>query len=183
MTEQITAQDEARPGERRFSVDPGAAGRPDLVFIGRIASPWRDRSSCPKNLREARARGMAAAAEIDAPWREALEGLQVGGWIHLLTWLDRARRDLAVQAPRHADRPRGTFSLRSPVRPNPIGLHLVRILSLDAGRIGIDAIDVLDGTPLLDLKPYLPSVDMPPAEAGPEHPDGVVRVSSPPARS
>jgi tRNA (Thr-GGU) A37 N-methylase len=67
--------------------------------------------------------------------------------------------------PRHADAPRGTFSLRSPVRPNPIGLHLVRIVAIDriTGIIGIDAIDVLDGTPLVDIKPHFASVDAPPA--------------------
>lgn len=153
-----------RPGERPFSrplPDPDDAG---LVFIGRVLSPWKERRACPKNLREARERGEKAIVHVDAPFAEALVGLAPGTRVFLLTWLDRARRDLALQMPRHAEAPRGTFTLRSPVRPNPIGLHLVEILSIDAGRgrLEIDAVDVLDGTPLLDIKPYFPSVDAPP---------------------
>lgn len=99
------------------------------------------------------------------PFRAGLGDLEAGQYVHLLTWLGRARRDLAVQSPRHAERPRSTFSLRSPLRPNPIGLHLVRIDAIDAstGRIAIDAIDVLDGTALLDIKPFFATVDVPPS--------------------
>ncbi|WP_152045956.1 tRNA (N6-threonylcarbamoyladenosine(37)-N6)-methyltransferase TrmO [Aureimonas psammosilenae] len=156
-----------REGEVRFINEAPFAPDGQLRFIGRVRSPWRSRSDCPKNLREARERGGSALLEIAAPYRPALSGLAPGQWIMLLTWLHEARRDLALQAPRHAAEPRGTFSLRSPVRPNPIGLHLVRIVGLDAstGSIAIDAVDVLDGTPLLDIKPYLPSVDIPPMEA------------------
>ena len=82
----------------------------------------------------------------------------------MLTWLDRARRDLLVQAPRHREAPAGVFSIRSPVRPNPIGLHVVRIISCDAGDglLEVDALDCLDGTPMLDLKPWRAGVDVPP---------------------
>ncbi|MET0257741.1 MAG: TrmO family methyltransferase, partial [Methylobacterium sp.] len=74
------------------------------------------------------------------------------------------RRDLALQMPRHAERPTSTFALRSPVRPNPIGLHLVRLLAIEADGaiLTIDAIDLLDGTPIVDIKPYFASVDRPP---------------------
>ncbi|MBC8129972.1 MAG: tRNA (N6-threonylcarbamoyladenosine(37)-N6)-methyltransferase TrmO [Rhizobiaceae bacterium] len=157
-----------RPGERAFDVDPARADDARLAFIGRIASPFNTRSDCPKNLRAARERGAEAAAtlQIAAPFRAGLGDLEVGQYVHILTWLGEARRDLAVQMPRHAETPRGTFSLRSPVRPNPIGLHLVRIVAIDvaAGRIAIDAIDVLDGTALLDIKPFLATVDVPPTE-------------------
>ncbi|WP_102958914.1 SAM-dependent methyltransferase [Mangrovicella endophytica] len=151
-----------RPGETRFPQPESGYADAGLVFIGRIRSPWTERSACPKNMAKARETGRPATVELDAPWRAALAGVAPGAAVHLLTWLDRARRDLALQMPRHAEAPRGTFSLRSPVRPNPIGLHLVRILSLDieTGRIGIDAIDALDGTPLLDIKPYFATVDV-----------------------
>jgi tRNA (Thr-GGU) A37 N-methylase len=78
-----------------------------------------------------------------------------------------ARRDLVVQSPKHRDAPVGTFALRSPVRPNPIALAAVTITGIDpaAGIVGIDAIDCLDGTPLIDIKPYLASVDAPFASA------------------
>ncbi len=154
---------EVRDGERPFA-GPPVGDDAALRFIGRIRSSWTARPGCPKNLWDARARGGGnGSVEIDSRYRPALDGLAAGDWIILLSWLHRARRDLALQRPRHAASPRGTFSLRSPVRPNPIGLHLVRIVTLDAetGRLSLDAIDVLDGTPLLDIKPFLPTVDVP----------------------
>lgn len=79
----------------------------------------------------------------------------------ILSWFDRAARDLIAQKPRHAERTSGTFALRSPARPNPIGLHVAKLVSIDqrAGLLAIDAIDALDGTPVLDVKPYFASVD------------------------
>ncbi|MBB3949166.1 SAM-dependent methyltransferase [Aureimonas jatrophae] len=152
-----------REGEVPFAVDPGDRDDARLAFIGHLESPWRERGSCPRNMREARERSQDGSfrARIDLPFRPALDGLAPGGYAWLLTWLSQARRDLALQMPRHATVARGTFSLRSPVRPNPIGLHLVRLVSIDgdSGTLVLDALDVLDGTPLLDIKPYLPSVD------------------------
>ncbi|WP_416355280.1 tRNA (N6-threonylcarbamoyladenosine(37)-N6)-methyltransferase TrmO [Aureimonas phyllosphaerae] len=160
----MTDQTDKRSGEVQFAVDPAKVPDASLAYIGRVRSPWTERSQCPRNLREARERGSGGRALIDPPFRPALEGLNVGDWVHLLTWLDRSRRDLALQMPRHAERPKGTFALRSPVRPNPIGLHLVHLVEIDlsSGVLTLDAIDVLDGTPLIDLKPYLPGVDRPP---------------------
>ncbi|RVA76276.1 tRNA (N6-threonylcarbamoyladenosine(37)-N6)-methyltransferase TrmO, partial [Mesorhizobium sp. M7A.F.Ca.CA.001.08.2.1] len=79
----------------------------------------------------------------------------------ILSWLHHAPRDLIVQKPRHAAEAKGVFSLRSPARPNPIGLHVARLVGLDqnTGRIDLDAIDVLDGTPVIDIKPYFASTD------------------------
>jgi tRNA (Thr-GGU) A37 N-methylase len=76
--------------------------------------------------------------------------------------VDRGQRDLLVQSPRRADGPRGTFALRSPVRPNPIALATVVITGLDRNVVEIDAIDAFDGTPILDIKPWLSTVDVPP---------------------
>jgi tRNA-Thr(GGU) m(6)t(6)A37 methyltransferase TsaA len=110
---------------------------------------------------QARERGREAAIEIAPAFRPGLAGLERVSHIVVLTWLHGAPRDLIVQQPRHAPEPHGTFALRSPARPNPVGLHMVRIVSLDVegGIIGIDAIDVLDGTPVIDIKPYYASTD------------------------
>lgn len=151
-----------RPGEVVAAIDPASA-RQDagLVFIGQVRTPWCDPASCPKNLSEARTRGGTATIVLDEAWRQGLEGLETGARMIVLYWMDRARRDLIVQHPRHRGEPRGVFLLRSPLRPNPIALAVVEVLALDQaeGRVEIDAIDCLDGTPVLDLKPYLPRVD------------------------
>lgn len=151
-----------RDGEIALPFDP-AEMPPDagLVFIGRIRSPWLTPAECPKNMRAARERGGGATVEIDAPWRQGLAGLERFSHVVVLSWLDRGRRDLIVQRPRHSDRARGVFALRSPVRPNPVGLHVVPVVAvdLDAGTIALAAIDVLDGTPVIDIKPYFATTD------------------------
>ena len=82
----------------------------------------------------------------------------------MLYWIDRGRRDLIVQAPRHSPEPRGVFALRSPVRPNPIALAAVIIRSIDheTGIIGIDTTDAFDRTPVVDIKPWIEGIDVPP---------------------
>jgi tRNA-Thr(GGU) m(6)t(6)A37 methyltransferase TsaA len=78
--------------------------------------------------------------------------------------MDQARRDLVVQVPRHGAR-RGTFALRSPVRPNPIAMSVVRLVNVDGTRLSVIGLDCLDGTPLIDIKPYFASVDAVPEAA------------------
>lgn len=158
-----------RDGEERLGLDPALADHARLAFVGRIISPWR-RGDCPKNLREARARGGRFGVIVDAPYRAALRGLGPGDGVIVLYWMAGARRDLAVQAPAHRDAPVGTFALRSPARPNPVALAVVRLLAIDiqAGWLELDAIDAFDGTPVLDIKPWLPSVDiLPEPQDGP----------------
>jgi tRNA-Thr(GGU) m(6)t(6)A37 methyltransferase TsaA len=162
--------DGPRPGEVALAADPGTSA-PDagLVFIGRAGTPWRSRADCPKNMREARERAAADGAlafrlALDAPFRPGLADLSAGAILHVFLWMHEARRDLIVQAPRHRDGSAGVFSLRSPVRPNPIGLSTVRVRDIDAGAglLAVDALDCLDGTPILDLKPWIGTVDVPP---------------------
>ncbi len=162
MTED-TAPGETRPGETRLPFDPTAQAQAGLAVIGHLRSPWTA-EDCPRNLRAARERGGGARIVLARGYAPGLAGLSVGEPILLLYWADAARRDLIVQAPRHADGPRGTFALRSPCRPNPILAATVRITDLDAacGEVGIDAIDAPDGTPVIDLKPWLPTIDAPP---------------------
>lgn len=153
---------EAREGEQRLDQDPATMPADGgVVFIGRIASPWVTRESCPKNMRTARETGQPAVLTIDAPYRRGLQGLERASHVIVLSWLHHAPRNLIVQKPRHAAEAKGVFGLRSPARPNPIGLHVARLVGLDiaTGRIDLDAIDVLDGTPVIDIKPYFASTD------------------------
>lgn len=154
-----------RPDEVALDHDPAVtADAARLGFIGRLRTPW-SRGNCPKNLREARELGGRFRVEVDPEFRPALRGLQAGQAVILLYWTGQARRDTLVLRPPHREEPTGVFALRSPSRPNPIAIGVVRILLLDAaaGRLEVDALDAYDETPLLDIKPWLPSVDVPPA--------------------
>src|SRR5690606_37005260 len=142
--------------------DPAtAAGDASLVFIGQVRSPWRTREACPKNMAAAREAGGPATGEIEAAYRDGLAGLGKGRHAVSLAWLGRAPRHLIGQTPRQAPAARGPFALRSPLPPNPRGLHVARLTGLDAeaGILTLEAIDVLDGTPVVDVKPYYASTD------------------------
>ncbi len=149
-----------QPGDVRFENAPAPNG-PTLTFIGHVRSAHADTATAPKNPARARERGEAATLVIDTPFRPGLFGL--AGFSHLIVlgWLHQSRRDLIqIKRPGNVDST-GVFALRSPVRPNPISVAVARILSIDAetGVVAIDAIDLLDGTPIVDLKPYRPGVD------------------------
>ena len=142
-----------RPGEIAVALpDKFDAG---VYFIGRIRTPWTKRDDCPKNARGSDA---VCTIELDPRYAAALEG--VAGCTHLviLYFMHEARRDLLVQAPRHGDR-HGTFALRSPVRPNPIAMSVVKLVRVEGTELSVVGLDCLDGTPLIDIKPYFASVD------------------------
>lgn len=146
--------DTIRPGERSVALpDKTDAG---VYFIGRIRTPWTTRSACPKNSRESTA---ICQIDVDPRWREALAGVEGCSHLLVLYWMDRARRDLVVQVPRHYGVARGTFALRSPVRPNPIAASVVKLSAIDGCTLSVVGLDCMDGTPLLDLKPYFASTD------------------------
>jgi tRNA-Thr(GGU) m(6)t(6)A37 methyltransferase TsaA len=151
--------DDIRPGEVRAATDPATAPHDaGVVFIGRIRSPWKTRADCPRNIAEAR------ECAADPAWRQGLTGLSAGDHLIAIYWMNEAPRDIVIQKPHRRPEPTGVFSLRSPARPNPIALATVEIIAIDhaAGRITIDAIDCLDGTPLVDVKPWRQSMDVPP---------------------
>jgi tRNA-Thr(GGU) m(6)t(6)A37 methyltransferase TsaA len=118
--------------------------------VGRVRSPL----VAPKQADEG---APPARIEIDPAWAAALDGLAAGADVLVLTWLDRARRDVLTTRPRDdPDRAeQGVFATRSPDRPNPIGLHRVRITAIEGTSVEVDALEALDGTPVLDLKPVL----------------------------
>ncbi len=94
--------------------------------------------------------------EVDAAFADALDGLAAGGEVILLTWLHAARRDVLKVHPRRdpGNALRGVFTTRSPDRPNPVGLHRVDVLEIDArGRLRVRPLEALDGTPVIDIKP------------------------------
>ncbi|MBK1622387.1 TrmO family methyltransferase domain-containing protein [Afifella marina] len=160
-----------RDGEIALAFDPGKQA-PDagLVYIGHAKTPWVGPGECPRNIGQARERaeadqGLRFSLQIDEPYRPGLADYRPGQAVFVLMWMDGARRDLIVQAPKHREHPAGVFSLRSPVRPNPIGLSLVSVREVDRERgvIVVDALDCLDGTPIIDLKPWTQMADIPTA--------------------
>lgn len=140
--------DDLRPHEK--AADIGAPVDAALYFAGRIRTPWTDRKDCP---RQGTPEGPECRVEIFAPWRPALAGLEAYEHIELLYWLNQARRDLVLQNPARNDTVFGTFALRSPVRPNPIGTSLVRLIRVEEQALIVRGLDCLDGTPLIDVKP------------------------------
>jgi tRNA-Thr(GGU) m(6)t(6)A37 methyltransferase TsaA len=145
--------------EGEIAVSLPASTDAGLYFIGRIRTPWQSRKDCPKNARESDA---VCTIEVDAPWAQALAGIETCSHLIVLYWMDQARRDLVVQFPRHYGEGRGTFALRSPVRPNPIAMSVVRLLGIEGTTLSVVGLDCLDNTPLLDLKPYFASTDAAP---------------------
>ena len=157
---------EIREGEVALGFDPGERAQAGVTFIGHIRSDWA-RGSAPRNVTRAReAGGGNARIELDPAYAPGLRGLSVGRPVWVLYWMDRARRDLILQSPRHHVEPRGVFTLRSPVRPNPVAMAAVTITALDmqAGVIGIDATDAFDMTPVIDIKPWMGGIDIPPEQ-------------------
>ena len=145
---------EIRPGE--VAVALPATPDAGIHFIGRIRTPFATLKDCPKNVREGAAE---AVVEVDARYAPALAGVERCSHLILLYWLDESRRDLLVQSPRHVTAPRGAFSLRTPIRPNPIGLAVVELVAVAGTRLTVRHLDCRDGTPLIDIKPYFSSID------------------------
>ncbi len=128
--------------------------RIELKAIGRVESPLTDRAAAPRQPDE----GAPAAWLVFEPAViEALSSLRPGDEVILITWLDRARRDVLRVHPRgDVSRPEeGVFSTRSPDRPNPIGLHRIEITAMEGARVRVRNLEALDGTPILDVKPIL----------------------------
>jgi tRNA-Thr(GGU) m(6)t(6)A37 methyltransferase TsaA len=122
--------------------------------IGTVESELTDVASVPNQPDEG---APGACLVFDDSVLDALEGLEVGDEVIVLTWLDRADRDVLRVHPRgDPSRPeQGVFGTRSPHRPNPIGLHRARIQSIEGARVRVESLEAVDGTPILDLKPVL----------------------------
>jgi tRNA-Thr(GGU) m(6)t(6)A37 methyltransferase TsaA len=131
--------------------------RYELQPIGSVESPLVDRDSAPRQGDEG---APDAWLVFDPDMRPGIRDLRVGTEIIVLTWLDRARRDVLTVHPRgDRDNPIcGVFSTRSPDRPNPIGLHNVLVVAIDDTRIRVRNLEALDRTPIVDIKPLLEPV-------------------------
>jgi tRNA-Thr(GGU) m(6)t(6)A37 methyltransferase TsaA len=131
-------------------------GDPDLTLrpIGRVESSLADRDSAPRQGDEG---GPDAWLVFDEAVGDGLRDLRTGSDVLLLTWLDRAHRDVLTVHPRGdlTRPPTGVFSTRSPDRPNPIGLHRVTVLEIDGLRVKVSDLEAITGTPVVDVKPVL----------------------------
>ena len=126
-----------------------------LKFIGKIHSDLRRLEDCPLLEHE---NAPPATIEIFNDFREAVKNVKAGDEMILLTWLHEADRTVLTTRPRNNPNApmTGVFSTRSPDRPNPIGIHFVTIASVgDNNRFKVSGLEVLDGTPLIDIKPDL----------------------------
>ena len=128
----------------------------ELTPVGRVESPLTDLDLAPNQGDEG---APSAWLVFDPDVLDALDGIRPGDGVILLTWLDRARRDVLRVHPRgDVSRPeQGVFSTRSPVRPNPIGLHRVEVEAIDGNRMRVRNLEAIDGTPIVDVKPVLSS--------------------------
>jgi tRNA-Thr(GGU) m(6)t(6)A37 methyltransferase TsaA len=151
------------PTQEAFGIRPGevAVDLPEktdagVYFIGRIRTPWKERSQCPKNARGSDA---VCTVELDPRFAAGLKDVESCSNLVLLYWMDKAPRNLVVQNPGHHGTQFGTFALRSPARPNPIALSVVKLLGIEGNKLSVVGLDCLDGTPLIDIKPYFASTD------------------------
>jgi tRNA-Thr(GGU) m(6)t(6)A37 methyltransferase TsaA len=128
--------------------------RYEVVPIGRVESPLTDKATAPKQGHE----GSPEAWLVFEPAiLDGLDGIAAGDEVILLTWLDRADRDVLRVHPRGdvANPIQGVFNTRSPDRPTPIGLHQIQIVEIDGNRVRVRDLEALDGTPIVDVKPVL----------------------------
>jgi tRNA-Thr(GGU) m(6)t(6)A37 methyltransferase TsaA len=143
-----------REGEK--TVELPAKTDASVYYIGRIRTPWKTRAECPKNARESDA---VCTVELDPRFAEALKDVETCSHLVLLYWMDKSPRNLVLQVPGHYGAQHGTFALRSPARPNPIAMSVVKLLGIEGSTLRVVGLDCLDGTPLLDIKPYFASTD------------------------
>jgi tRNA-Thr(GGU) m(6)t(6)A37 methyltransferase TsaA len=135
-------------------VSPASPTEPVLRVLGRVSSPLTERGQGPLQGDEG---APETTVHFEADLDRALRDLAVGQEVLLITWLDRADRDVLAVHPRgDTSRPlTGVFATRSPDRPNPLGLHRVRVLGLEGTVLRVADLEALDGTPVVDIKPVL----------------------------
>ena len=129
-----------------------------LIRVGTVESPLADRASAPLQGYEGSPESWLV---FEPEYGQALDGIREGDDLIVLTWLDRAHRDVLRVHPRSdpANPEQGVFNTRSPDRPNPIGIHRVGVLAIDGLRFRVRDLEAIDGTPIVDVKPPLARVE------------------------
>lgn len=127
-----------------------------LNQIGVIKSPYKNRANIP---RQGRLSEETSEIIVFEDYTDGLESIERYEYLLVLYWLDKAERDRLKATPPGDSKERGVFSIRSPARPNPIALCLVKILKIEGNSIFVKWLDALDGSPLLDIKPFVKGID------------------------
>lgn len=156
---------------REFSADPLALGEErlllrddlmktmkiyELIPIGVIHSPYRKQGDAPH---QGRLSLTTSEIKISPKYAEGLKDIAKLDHLIVLYWLDQADRSMLMATPPHSEKAHGVFATRSPNRPNPIGFAVIDLLSIDGTRLIVRGLDALDGTPVLDIKPYSAEID------------------------
>lgn len=128
----------------------------NLRPIGVIRSPYKTPSECP---RQGRLSDEVSVVEVFPEFEEGLKDIETCTHLIILYWLDRARRNVLTAVPPHDGREHGVFATRSPHRPNPIGFAVVELLERRGRELVVKWLDAVDGTPVVDIKPYSPAMD------------------------
>lgn len=131
----------------------------DITYrsIGVVRSPFQQVDGMP--IQPSRAQGAAGTLEIDAAFREGLKDLDGFSYVIVVSHLHTAKPGELLVVPFLDTEKRGVFATRAPRRPNPIGISVLAIERIDGDRVHVRDVDLLDGTPILDLKPYVPEFD------------------------
>ena len=155
----MTIFEKIKMGEKEKMPDKKENDRPVLAFapIGVIRSPFRDLRDMP--IQPAGAAGVRGEVIVDPPYQEGLRDLDGFSHLFLIYLFHRVERWKPLVVPFLDSQPRGIFATRAPVRPNPIGLSVVELLRVKDNVLIVQNVDILDGTPLLDIKPYFPEFD------------------------
>jgi len=128
-----------------------------LTEIGRVHSPWQQATGTP--IQPCRAADAPGHVTIHPEFVPGLEGLAGFDRVWLIYWFDRAAAAQMRVVPYRDTEPHGLFATRAPARPNPVGMSCVRLLNIEGPILRLAEVDILDGTPLLDIKPYVPQYD------------------------
>ena len=128
----------------------------ELHPIGHVRSPYRERGDAP---RQGRLSDTISEIVIDAPYRPGLYRIGEKKHLFVLCWFDRADRTALRTTPPHNPIEHGVFATRSPDRPNPVALSIVDLVEVNEGVLRVRGLDAIDGTPVIDIKPYSPGID------------------------